>query len=88
MKSCDEIKDPSNSQIKVCFPLTEEDKLADLPLHASQPIKLLTIFSLKFASVYKLQIKKHLTLRRLMSCTYGAAILDVSRSHTTTQHSR
>ena len=29
-----------------------------------------------------------LTLRRLMSCIYGAPILDVSRSHTTTQHSR
>jgi len=32
---------------------------------------------------------KHiLTLRRLMSYIYGAPILDVSRSHTTTQHSR
>jgi len=29
-----------------------------------------------------------LTLRRLMSYVYGAPILDVSRSHTTTQHSR
>ena len=28
-----------------------------------------------------------LTLRRLMSYTYAAPILDVSRSHTTTQHS-
>ena len=31
---------------------------------------------------------RHLTLRRLMSYLYGAPILDVSRSHTTTQHSR
>jgi len=30
----------------------------------------------------------NLTLRWLMSCIYGAPILDVSRSHTTTQHSR
>ena len=30
----------------------------------------------------------HLTLRVLMSYIYGAPILDVSRSHTTTQHSR
>jgi len=30
----------------------------------------------------------HLTLRRLMSYIYGAPILDVFRSHTTTQHSR
>jgi len=33
-------------------------------------------------------VKEWLTLRRLMSYTYGAPILDVSRSHTTTQHSR
>ena len=33
-------------------------------------------------------ISLHLTLRRLMSYIYGAPILDVSRSHTTTQHSR
>jgi len=31
---------------------------------------------------------QQLTLRRLMSYIYGAPILDVSRSHTTTQHSR
>jgi len=31
---------------------------------------------------------KSLTFRRLMSFIYGAPILDVSRSHTTTQHSR
>ena len=29
-----------------------------------------------------------LILRRLMSYIYGASILDISRSHTTTQHSR
>jgi hypothetical protein len=29
-----------------------------------------------------------LTLRLLMSCIYGVHILDVSRSHTTTHHSR
>ena len=31
---------------------------------------------------------KLLTFRLLMSYIYGALILDVSRSHTTTQHSR
>ena len=31
---------------------------------------------------------KSLTFRRLMSYIYGAPILDVSRSHTMTQHSR
>jgi len=30
----------------------------------------------------------YLTFRRLMSYIYGAPILDVSRSHTTTQHNR
>jgi len=30
----------------------------------------------------------YLTLSRLMSYIYGTPILDVSRSHTTTQHSR
>ena len=33
-------------------------------------------------------VHARLTLRRLMSYIYGASILDVSRSHTTTQHSR
>jgi len=33
-------------------------------------------------------LRLSLTLRRLMSYIYGAPILDVSRSHTTTQHSR
>jgi len=41
-----------------------------------------------FDRVPKYQIKITLTLRRLMSYIYGAPILDVSRSHTTTQHSR
>jgi len=39
-------------------------------------------------SVYLSKMLKCLTLRRLMSYIYGAPILDVSRSHTTTQHSR
>ena len=34
------------------------------------------------------QVTHSLPLRRLMSYIYGAPILDVSRSHTTTQHSR
>ena len=34
------------------------------------------------------EASRTLTLRRLMSYIYGAPILDVSRSHTTTQHSR
>jgi len=40
-----------------------------------------------FLHVSRIRIKS-LTFRRLMSYIYGTPILDVSRSHTTTQHSR
>ena len=40
-----------------------------------------------FLHVSSIRVKL-LTLRRLMSYIYGAPIFDVSRSHTTTQHSR
>ena len=41
-----------------------------------------------FLHVSRIRVKL-LTFRLLMSCSiYGASILDVSRSHTTTQHSR
>jgi len=39
-------------------------------------------------SMRKINTLENLTLRRLMSYIYGAPILGVSRSHTTTQHSR
>jgi len=40
-----------------------------------------------FLHVSRIRVKS-LTLRLLMSYIYGAPILDVSRSHTTTHHSR
>jgi hypothetical protein len=40
-----------------------------------------------FLHVSRIRVKS-LTYKRLMLCIYGAHILDVSRSHTTTQHSR
>jgi len=40
-----------------------------------------------FLHVSRIRVKL-LTFRQLMSYIYGAPILDVSRSHTTTQHSR
>ena len=40
-----------------------------------------------FLHVSRIRVKL-LTLRRLISYIYGAPILDVSRSHTTTHHSR
>ena len=40
-----------------------------------------------FLHISRIRVKS-LTLRQLMSYIYGAPILDVSRSHTTTHHSR
>ena len=48
---------------------------------------LLTLLAHHFLHVSRIMVKS-LTIRLLMSYIYGAHILDVSRSHTTTQHSR
>ena len=48
---------------------------------------LLALLTHHFLHVSRIRVKS-LTLRLLMSYIYGAPILDVSRSHTTTQHSR
>jgi len=48
---------------------------------------LLALLVHHFLHVSRIRVKS-LTFRRLMSYIYGAPILDVSRSHTTTQHSR
>jgi hypothetical protein len=48
---------------------------------------LLTLLAHDFLHVSRIRVKS-LTLRLLISYIYGAPILDVSRSHTTTQHSR
>ena len=50
----------------------------EVPLLKSQPV----------LRAEKIKTYKTLTLRLLISYIYGAPILDVSRSHTTTQHSR
>ena len=59
------------------------------PLNAElNPIcYLLALLAHHFLHVSRIRVKS-LTLRWLMSYIYGAPILDVSRSHTTTQHSR
>jgi len=49
---------------------------------------LFTIRNIMPCNLYLSLVHTVLTLRRLMSYIYGAPILDVSRSHTTTQHSR
>jgi len=48
---------------------------------------LLALLAHNFLHVSRIRVKS-LTIRLLMSYIYGAPILDVSRSHTTTQHSR
>ena len=48
---------------------------------------LLALLAQHFLHVSRISVKS-LTLRLLMSYIYGTPILDVSRSHTTTQHSR
>jgi len=48
---------------------------------------LLALLAQNFLHVSRIRVKS-LTLRLLMAYIYGAHILDVSRSHTTTHHSR
>ena len=48
---------------------------------------LLALLGVHFLHVTRIRVKS-LTLRLLMSYIYGAPILDVSRSHTTTHQSR
>jgi len=64
----------------------------DFSLYGREQLTLSTHLAMtpKKIFVHKALIVKEklLTLRRLMSYIYGAPILDVSRSHTTTQHSR
>jgi hypothetical protein len=48
---------------------------------------LLALLAHDFLHVSRIRVKS-LTLRLLMSYIYGALILDVSRSHPTTHHSR
>ena len=48
---------------------------------------LLALLAHHFLHVNRIRVKS-LTLRLLMSYIYGAPILDVSRSHTTTHHIR
>jgi len=48
---------------------------------------LLALLAHHFLHVSRIRVKS-LTIRLLMSYIYGAPILDVSRSHTTTHHSR
>ena len=76
--------------------LTNPSELARHPLYLVNPLNpelnpicyLLTLLGAHhFLHVSRIRVKL-LTFRLLLSYIYGAPILDVSRSYTTTQHSR
>ena len=80
-------------QISSAYLPSVTQKYITEPPRISVGYKSLTLYSrsanslLRMLDIGLLQLLS-LTLRRLMSYIYEAPILDVSRSHTTTQHSR
>ena len=78
------LRAPNTTSIRQFFTLCINPKNPEL-----NPIcyLLALLGAFHFLHVSRIRIKS-LTLRLLMSYIYGAPILDVSRSHTTTQHSR
>ena len=68
-------------------PLDLMAKLNPLKPELNPICYLLALLAHHFFHVSRIRVKS-LTIRLLMSYIYGAPILDVSRSHTTTQHSR
>ena len=76
--------------IAFCFPGYNDEPRIRLQWQYSVSKALSSIAALYKKSVEVLITNEHycLSLRRLMSYIHGAPILDVSRSHTTTQHSR
>ena len=70
----------------------KEERTENVPLNPLNPelnpiCYMMALLAHHFLHVSKIRVKS-LTIRLLMSYIYGAPILDVSRSHTTTQHSR
>jgi len=65
----------------------EMDTINPLKPELNSICYLLALLAHHFLHVSRIRVKS-LSFRRLMSYIYGAPILDVSRSHTTTQHSR
>jgi len=69
----------------------EKNKFFEHKTQCNENIKITFIYEFQFCILTTMSyftIFQLLTLRLLMSYIYGAPILDVSRSHTTTQHSR
>ena len=93
LSTCENLRSHQNIQITLRFTCTGMERLK---MHLINPLKpelnpicyLLALLGANhFLHVSRIRVKL-LTFRRLMSYIYGAPILDVSRSHTTTQHSR
>ena len=84
VRSLHKVKCPS-----VCFTSESTKSISINALNTElNPIcYLLALLAHHFLQISRIRVKS-LTLRRLMSYIYGAPILDVSRLHTTTQHSR
>ena len=78
-----------NMNEKVAQQEARVDKVCFNTLNAElNPIcYLLALLAHHFLRISRIRVKS-LTLRLLMSYIYGASILDVSRSHTVTHHSR
>jgi len=79
-------KNPTHA---LCFKIHTKTQSLFNPLNPElNPIcYLLALLDHHFLHVSRIRVKS-LTLRLLMSYIYGAPILDVSRSHTATQHSQ
>ena len=71
----------TDTQSKDANTLAPRSTYRSLHTKPSKKMKCLNTIFVEFSNT-------KLTLRLLMSYIYGAPILDVSRSHTTTQHSR
>jgi len=81
---------PMNIELPTKYPLSQDRIVVFNPLNPElNPIcyLLALLGAHHFLHVSRIRVN-NLTLRLLWSYIYGAPILDVSRSHTTTQHSR
>ena len=78
----------TGSQLVKKFPIFYGTRRFITAITSARQLSLSWARSIQSISSHPTSCSSILTLRRLMSYIYGASILDVSRSHTTTQHSR
>ena len=79
--------DRSYFDVNVLTPIHTHPDFKPLKPELNPICYLLALLTHQFLHVSRIRFKS-LTLRLLMLYIYGAPILDVSRSHTTTHHSR